>query len=32
MSYQSKFPVTGHCTSRENAIRFFELLPDNIPD
>lgn len=32
MSYKSKFPVTGRCTSRENALRFFELLPDNIPD
>ena len=32
MSYKSRFPVTGRCTSSEKAIRFFEMLPDSIPD
>ena len=32
MSYKSRFPITGRCTSTENAIKFFEMLPDSIPD
>ena len=32
MSYKSRFPITGRCTSTENAIKFFEMLPDSIPE